>query len=306
MQRPVSSISLTDKNIELLEYLASLKMMTENQICALFYGKHDSYDLDMYRARNSLNPRISAFVKADIINKIPIPTHNNSRVSRQGYVLGPAGADILKEQREIERRQLPHWLQRRNTDVSIHATHNVLVNNVLLNLIMLSRLKDGFHVDTWLSDRDCRFYIELKNSDKKLIFHPDFFVMASNGSQVDSPVFFELDRGRVSPKSLAIKIRRTFQYYESGKYKLDLTVPYFPKIAIVVPDQYRIDTFMNVIAATKKHYPRRANVGEFPFWLTTYEGADIHAIDEGRVSTRPLDPVWFNEDGIKWTSPFTN
>ncbi|MCG2796353.1 MAG: replication-relaxation family protein [Actinomycetia bacterium] len=302
----MSSISLTDKNIELLEYLATLKMMTENQICALFYGKHDSFNLDMYKARNAMSGRISSFVKADIINKIPIPTQNNSRVSRQGYVLGPAGADILKEEREIERRQLPHWLQRRDTDVSIHATHNVLVNNVLINLIMLSRLKGDFFVDTWLSDRDCRFYIELKNNDNKLLFHPDFFLMTSNGSQVGSPVFVELDRGRVSPKSLAIKIRRTFQYYESGKYKVDLTVPYFPKMAIVVPDQDRIDTFMHVIAAAKKHYPRRANVDEFPFWLTTYEGVDVYAIDEGRVSTKPLDPVWLSDQGVKWTSPFTS
>ena len=235
----MTSISLTDNNLDLLEYLFTFKMMTENQICALFYGKHNSFVLDTLKARQSLAPRIAKFVKADIINKIPIPTVNNSRISRQGYVLGPAGADILKEEREIERRQHPRWVQKRNTDVSIHSTHNILVNNVLINLMLLSRLKGDFTLEHWRSDRDCRFYINLKNSENKLLYHPDFFVSTSNGSDTRSPVFFELDRGRVSYKSLALKIRRGFQYYESGKYKVDLPVDHFPRVAIVVPDQDR-------------------------------------------------------------------
>jgi len=293
------SIVLTTNNVEMLRMLSCLRVMTEKQICALFYSKHDSYDLDMLKARRSLSPRIAEFVKAGLIEKAAIPSVN--RINRQGYLLGPEGAKILKDIRETERMEHPRCRQRRYNDILVHSRHDLAVNNFLTNLIMLSRLHPCFSLVEWLADRDCRFYIS-KGPEPKIL-DPDLFLHASQEDGEPRSLFVEVDCDTLSRPVLRRKVLRLFQYYVSGTYEEDLAVRYFPRMAIIAPDAARVRTFQSVIREVKREfsnpYARR-----IPFYLATFDQVDINCIDEGRVSTDPIEAIWVDWEGNPVGSPF--
>jgi len=99
------------------------------------------------------------------------------------------------------------------------------------------------------------------------------------------------------------KVLRLFQYYVSGTFREDLTVEYFPRMAIIAPDASRVRTFQSVIREVKREfsnpYARR-----IPFYLATFDQVDINCIEEGRVSTDPIEAIWVDYEGNPVGSPF--
>jgi len=297
----MGNIVLTDANIEMLKYIASLKVMTEKQISALFYSKIDSLTFDTAKARCYVSNRLSQLAGAGFVSKVPIPSA--SRITRQGYVLGPKGALALKHHLEIENMHTANWLERKHTDVVVHYRHLIYANNFLINLILLSRMMPGFQLDEWIPDSDCIFYI--KRGEKPQILDPDLYLATSNGNGSSCTSFVEIDCGTLTSRVLKRKVLRFFQYYESGKYRQDLASSLFPRVAVIVPDSNRVSSFSKAIRQVKENYAgkKSESLKKMPFCLTDFSSADINSIEEGRISRKPLEPIWVDENGRKRNSP---
>lgn len=295
------NIVITDRDVEILKTISRIGFLTETQICALFYSKSNDFTLDLKRARGSLSKRLYQLVHNGYLAKSTIPT--SGKVNRVAYMLGPNGAEVLKNPRELESRQDPRWLERRANGLLIRSRHDIVTTNFLVNLIMLSRLLPAFHLIEWIPDRDCRFYIPQR--DKKLVVNPDLYLSIRNGSADGLTLFLEIDNDTLDKKALRIKITRFFQYYSSRKFKRDLETDRFPRICILVPSQARLEVVKTAIVNAKEFYPGGSsdNVSRMPFWLTTFDQVEINSLDNGLVSKKALEPIWVNEAGKPFPSP---
>lgn len=296
------NIVVTDRDIEILKMASRVGFLTEAQICALFYSKNNDFALDLGRARGSLSKRLYQLVHNGYLAKSTIPM--SGTVNRVAYLLGPQGAEVLKDSRELESRQDQRWLERRANGLLIRSRHDIITTNFLVNLIMLSRLLPDFHLIEWIPDRSCRFYIP--RGDKKLVVNPDLYLSVRNGSPEGPTLFLEVDNDTLDKKALRIKITRFFQYYSSHKYKRDLETDRLPRICVLAPSQARLEVVKTAIVSAKKFYTGSStdNVTRMPFWLATFDQVEVNSIDQGFVSRRPLEAVWVNEAGNTFPSPF--
>ena len=60
---------------------------------------------------------------------------------------------------------------------------------------------------------------------------------------------------------------------------------------------------LRAISKVIKDVKEQYNIGRFTFWLTTYDGADVYAIDEGGITVRPVESSWKSEGNIEIRSP---
>jgi len=297
----MGNIVLSEKNLELLNLISQLGFLTEKHICALFYTKHKSGDLDMVRARQSLSVRISEMANGGYLAKAAIPSQGLS--NRVGYILGPAGALALKDTKALESMQDLRWLEIRRDEVLYYARHHLISINFLVNLMMLSRERNDLEIKTWLPDSDCRFYIP--KGGKKLVLNPDLYLCITRESKESIPIFLEVDRNTNNKSRFHRKVLRFFLYYSSDKHIRDLNESYFPRVCILAPTEARLESLQSVVRESKRNYngDNAEGVATMPFWFATFEGADVYSIEEGRVSDKPLNGCWFNERGKQVTSP---
>lgn len=276
--------------------------MTLNQAAVLFYGRHDGYQLDLDRARDSLKHRIAQLVNAGFLSKGV--TRYGGKLNVRAYYIAPAGARVLKDLRETEYMEAPDWVIRKQNRVWSYGAHDLMVGSFLVNLMMLDRLKPDFTLIDWKSSYDTRYFI--RRGDHPLVFDPDLY-LAVSFSEFDSlPIFLELDNSNISMANACRKIQRIFQYYESGKWRSELNAELFPRIAILVPGDSRITFFRRAISSVKKSYQGQArlHVQRFTFFLSTFSQVDLFSIDQGRVSEKPLSRYWQTSEGQKGVSPF--
>lgn len=298
-----NSWGLSDRDVNILTMVSRLGFLTERQICTLFYSKHYDLVLEPKKARNSLAQRIMRLVNYDFLVRGVIPSAGP--LSRVAYLLGPAGAEVVGDPRDIESRLDPRWFRSASNNLIIRSRHDLITTNFLVNLMMLSRVIPDFGIVDWVSDRNGRLYIPQEGTDKKLVLHPDLYLVTQNGSEKDAALFLEIDRGTLDRKALGLKVLRFLQYYVSKKFMTDLNISKFPRVCFLVPDKHRLQTIQEVITYTKKHNSRMGGgtIVHVPFWISTFDLAEVDSIEKGFVSTKPLEPVWFSETGATCNSP---
>ena len=297
----MSNLVLTPRDLEVLRMSSRIGFLTETQICSLFYPKHNGFDLDLFHARGSLAKRIKKLVDNGYLAKSTIPcTGPRNRVA---YILGPNGAEVLKNTREIESHSDPRWLTKRTNDILIRSRHDIITINFLVNLMMLDRLIPDFHLVDWIPDRDCRFYVP--KGGKNLLVNPDLYLSVLNGGPGGATLFLEVDRDTLDKKAMHIKILRLFQYHSSRNYIRDLECDRFPRICIIAPSRARVEVLKSDILEAKKQYSSTVseNISRMPFWLATFDDVEVHSLDQGFVTRKPLEEVWESDTGKKYPSP---
>jgi len=297
----VSNLTLNNRDFEIITLVSRVGFLTETHISALFYGKHKGLTLDLARARSSLSHRIGQLVNAEYLVRSSLPSAG--RFNRVAYLLGPAGAETIKNPREIESHLAPRWALRRSNDMLIRSRHDVVGINFLVNLMMLARVLEDFKLVSWIPDRGCRFY--MSKGEEKLVVNPDLYLETQNGTSDVPSVFLEVDRETLDKKMLSLKVLRLFQYFASKKYEEDLSTTVFPGLCFLAPSKERLKTIMDVIISTKRYYkgPQARTVTRIPFWLTTFELAEVDSIERGFVTKKPLESIWFSDDGERCPSP---
>jgi len=168
----------------------------------------------------------------------------------------------------------------------------------------LSKLREDFIVDDWASTYDCKRLI--RGGDNPLIFDPDLYVSFAHAGYGPVPLFLELDNGHISMNIARRKVKRVFQYFEHGRWRRDLGVDFFPRVAVLVPDDQRIVFFKRAISWAKKAYQGQARlqVQKLTIYLATFEQVGLFSLDRGAITDKPLSPCWQTSDGRKSVSPF--
>jgi hypothetical protein len=275
--------------------MARLRMLTLNQMAALFYDKHPLPDLELEKANGALRVRVSKLIRGDFVRSAPLSFAQAAFM--KGYFLGPNGIAVLKDLREYEDYRKPRWMERKHTMCLLHGPHHVIVNNFLINLLMLSRCRDGFYVLDWLGDRDATFRFTYKG--ERITYDPDLYVMVTSKSESgEMTIFLEVDRD--TTPILRRKIYRAYRYYLSREYR-DLTGRYFPRLCFLVPDRKRMKTLMGAIQKVLADY----SISKFPCWISTFDEMDVFSIDRGKVTDVQLVKPWVNERGRSVSSPLT-
>jgi Replication-relaxation len=286
------------RDAEIFKMVSRVGFLTERQICALYYPLHDGFTLDLEKARQPLSRRISYLVKDEYLIRSIIPGEGPR--NRAAYLLGPAGATYMKSIRDMEDQMRPRWKQRKHNSLLIRSRHDVVTINFFVNIILLSRLLPDFYLVDWLSDRECRFYINGPGGKKEIV-NPDLYLVTEDGSARNPRVFIEVDNGTLDNKQLHIKLIRFFRYYRSKKYLTDLESRQFPMIAILAPDERRLETLRKSVIKAKQCSSDA--VSAMPFWLSTFDQVEANCVDKGYVSTKPLERVWRDEQGTERPSP---
>ena len=294
----MKTIVIQPRDVEIFKMVSRVGFLTEHQICALHYPLHKGFMLDLEKARQPLSRRISYLVKDEYLVRSVIPGEGPR--NRAAYLLGPAGATYMKSIRDMEDQMRPRWRQRKNNSLLIRSRHDVVTINFFVNIILLSRLLPDFYLVDWLSDRECRFYIDGPGGKKEIV-NPDLYLVTEDGSARTPRVFLEVDNGTLDNKQLHIKLIRFFRYYKSKKYIRDLESQQFPMIAILAPDERRLETLRKSILKAKQS--SSDSVSGMPFWLSTFDQVEANCIDNGYVSTKPLEKVWIDEQGTLRSSP---
>ncbi len=290
------SIRLTARDLEIFKYMAKLRLLTMNQLATLFYEKHQLPKLALRKGCSAMRVRASKLINAGYIRSAPLSFVDVAFT--KAYFLDSLGIEVVKDLREIESYERPRWLERRHTTCLMQGPHHVLVNNFLINLIMLSRCKEGFEVEDWLGDRDATFRFSYKRS--RLTYDPDLYVSASVDLGKDrNDIFLEVDRNTTTTTEWRKKIFRFFQYLKSGKFQEITRSRLFPRCCILCPNKVRLNSIAKVIQSIKREY----KIENCQFMLSTFHDIDIYSIDEGRITEKPLEYQWIDEQGFGHISP---
>jgi hypothetical protein len=290
------NIRLGERDLEIFKYMARLRMLTMNQMAALFYEGHPLPRLELKKANGALRVRVSRLIKGDFVRSAPLSFARTAFL--KGYFLGPHGIAVLKDLREYEDYRKPRWMERKHTMCLLHGPHHVIVNNFLINLLMLSRCEEGFEVLDWLGDRDATFRFTFKG--ERFTYDPDLYVkVTAECERGEMTIFLEVDRDTTTIPVLRRKIYRAHQYYLSKEYKEVTGCGLFPRLCFLVPDQKRAGTLTGAIMKVLGDY----NIPTFPCWISTFDEMDVFSIDQGRVSDVQLVKPWVSERGQLVTSP---
>jgi hypothetical protein len=114
-----------------------------------------------------------------------------------------------------------------------------------------------------------------------------------------TPLFVEVDRNTTTTTVIGQKTYRLIQFCFSDEYIELYGSRRLPRMCFIVPDNQRVREISKVISKIIKTY----NVSEFQFYLSTFEGIDVFSIDEGRITDKSLNGVWFNQNMEKVESP---
>jgi hypothetical protein len=290
------NIRLGERDLEIFKYMARLRMLTMNQMAALFYQGHPLPVLELEKANGALRVRVSRLIKGDFVRSAPLSFARAAFV--KGYFLGPNGIAVLKDLREYEDYRKPRWMERKHTMCLLHGPHHVIVNNFLTNLLMLSRCREGFDVLDWLGDRDATFRFTFKG--ERFTYDPDLYVkVTSECERGEMTIFLEVDRDTTTIPVLRRKIYRAHQYYLSKEYKEVTGSGLFPRLCFLVPDRKRAGTLTGAIIKVLGDY----NIASFPCWISTFDEMDVFSIDQGRVTDVQLVKPWVSEKGELVASP---
>jgi Replication-relaxation len=289
------NIRLGERDLEIFTYMARLRMLTMNQMAALFYEGHPLPGLELKKANGAMRVRVSRLMAGDFVRSAPLSFARAAFL--KGYFLGPNGIAVLKDTREYEDYRKPRWIERKHTMCLLHGPHHVIVNNFLINLPMLSRCREGFEVLDWLGDRDATFRFTLKG--ERITYDPDLYVkVTSECERGERTIFLEVDRDTTTIPVLRRKIYRAHQYYLSREYK-ELTGGLFPRLCFLVPDEKRTRTLTGAIMKVLGDY----KISTFPCWISTFDEMDVFSIDQGRVTDVQLVKPWVSERGRLVASP---
>jgi len=296
------NIVLTDRDIRLLALLARVRYITLTQAACLLYGRCDDCIIPLDRARDSLKHRIAQLVNAGYLEKGI--TRYEDKLNTRAYFLGPAGAKAVQELSLIEQMEVPGWLSRKQNAAWNCSAHDLMVNNFLFNLMLLDRAIPGFQLIDWKTTHDLKYYV--RGGDKPLVFDPDLFILFVNEGFGPVPLFLELDNGNISANIARRKVMRVFQYYETGHWRNDLGIEYFPRLAFLVPDENRIVFFKRAISWARRAYrgSSKLQVQRLTFYLATFRKVDLYALDRGEAGDKVLSKCWQTSDVNKSTSPF--
>lgn len=198
--------------------------------------------------------------------------------SKAIYFIGEKGIKLVSERSgidplEIKKRQKNYYERK---ELFLH--HDLLVNEIRINLYQAADHHDGLKMDCWLSSVDCLLEYSVfnpkSNQELRRVFRPDgYFRYFFNGKLFGS--FLEMDRSTMSNGRFQSKVKTYLEYARSGLYPQRYGLKFF-RVLVVTETKKRL---LNLKSAT-------GALTDKVFWFTTVDNLAPDKI-LGRIWERP-------------------
>ncbi|MBU0494380.1 MAG: replication-relaxation family protein [Chloroflexi bacterium] len=290
------NVRITQRDIDLFHALAKFKYLNTKQIAALFFVKPVCWEWDPAASKAAAATRISRLVP-DYLDSAYIPGTHGEKC----YYLGPAAIKLLKTDAELEDFRPPRYQERKRVGAIYNTLHDLPMNSLLINLMLLEKLRDDFTLREMLVGGDLSFRVMARRENKYYGYKPDAYVRARR--ETERACLIEMDTGAVKLDRFRKKVELHWEFTDRRLGHELLGLDYLPVMCVIAPDMKRLKTLARQVRTIKKEVQFGGN---WPVFLATVEGLDVRSVENGHVTDKPLrDDCWYDEDGDPFHSPFT-
>ncbi|MBU1672813.1 MAG: replication-relaxation family protein [Actinobacteria bacterium] len=300
IERNGPGFRLTKRDADLLKSLSTYRLLTVRQIGALFFVKSPGWEWDAGACKSAAAKRISALQRREYLRSSYVP---GTAGGEKCYFLGPEGVRFLRSDVSMEDLRPPRHGERQRTGASFMAVHDRAMNNFLINMQLLAKLRDDLVIDETLGTEDLQFFVKtVQHARKPYKFKPDSYIRGGTEGSWRA-LFFEMDTGGVAASRIQSKVVLYFHFVHQRLYEDSLGIDVVPAMCFIAPDKER----MNFLARQIREAMREKEWARGHFYLATGAELGSTCVEEGYVTENPLkDEYWFDHKGRHKHSPFTH
>ena len=294
-EKEQAGMRITHRDMQILDEIARMKMLTSRQIGALFFVDPPRYEWDVEKCSAAARRRIAILKNQGYLRSAFVPGDTPEKC----YFLGPAAIALLKAADESE-FSTPRYAERKETYALNSARHDLPLNSLIINLMLLEKVRSDLQVIEFRGEREMNF----KFADDEHEFKPDAYLRLVLKDE-QRACFFELQRGAVKASSTETKLVGYAEFVKQGMRSL-LAVNYDPIYCWLVPDMDRLYKVVTCIKSFKIKYRKAYNwLDKGCFFISTDKHMDIASLGRGALSENPIKPgYWFDENLKKINGPF--
>lgn len=222
------AISLTSRDVEILQALWTARYLTAVQLQALFWRESRGGQFGQTKA---CQRRLRQLTEHDLVRRIEQPVKRGEGPRPYIYALNKGGAELLVAELGIASDEVD-W-KPREAESNYPFLEHLLATNDFRIALTLACERQGFTLETWLDEKmlkseEMRDYVLLAGmagAQQQVAVIPDgFFVLQADNRRARCCV--EVDRGMVTVTPTAAwqrgwtqKVRAYLEYQASGAYE---------------------------------------------------------------------------------------
>ena len=263
------AISLTERDLQLLQTLHTARYLTTEQIQVLFYPGQGG----VYGPLKSCRLRLKQLYEAKLIRRIDPWVKRGHNVSYI-YALDKAGAQTLEHEFALSIAEAD-WKPKSNEDNLAFMKHTLATNEVRIAVIRACA-GSAIALTNWLDEREIRgeqadqvtiIDPKTKKEGKTAVIPDSAFILTKDGKR--SLHWLEIDMGTVTiearnweSKSWVKKILAYQAYQNTAAVALRYGLPGMARILTITTSEARLETI--------KQATEQAG-GKLAFWFTTFQ-----------------------------------
>ncbi|MBN2168586.1 MAG: hypothetical protein JW738_05025, partial [Actinobacteria bacterium] len=109
------NVQITEKDLDIFVYMSRLRFLTAAQTASLFYADFESNTFDLKHSKHNAVMRLNKLIHAGYLKSALSSDHRGRSV--KVYFLDKAGANIIRDLREMESTRTPDMLHRKSSYV---------------------------------------------------------------------------------------------------------------------------------------------------------------------------------------------
>ncbi len=267
-ERDRPPMQLTERDCEVIRMVNDCRMLSTDQIVALFFGSRSTAQFRLARLfQHEFLERHFLSVVAGAPGKSPAL-----------YTVGKRGVQVLVDRFGYDRSQVR---RSRRATLGWHLVDHLLAVNALRVTITLAARQQGMTLETWLDETVFRGqpdYVILTDrrgrKHKKPVFPDGYFCLQTPRGK--ARFFLEADRGTEALAKFAPQIAVYQEYMASGQYQARFHARSL-RILIVTSTERRLKSLMRVTEKVG---------GDETYWFTTFERVAEETIFAGAIWKR--------------------
>jgi hypothetical protein len=242
-----SRIVLQQRDIEIIKFLYSCRILTRQQIQELF----------RINSTRRVNQRLRKLYDNKYVSRDFLPTVRGS--AKAIYYLGPRGALIVADELGIDLNLVNRKRKSTSKLQELFLNHVLGLNDIRIAFYLGLDLHPGLALERWINDNDCHQQYRVAVGGKNVIrqFRPDgYFRILYKGTLYS--FFLEYDRSTMTLGRFTGKVYSYLDFSSLGYYQKRFGVKYF-RVLVVTKTPERLSNLKKTVG----------NITEKLFWFTT-------------------------------------
>jgi hypothetical protein len=255
---------LTRRDIDVVAAVRDHRVLRTDQIQRL-----------LFPSRNTANERLKRLYQHGFLERRWLPVEYGKGMGQAIYLLASRGAEILAMRHPD---QPVRWRGRGNQVGSPFLEHSLMLNDIRIAFTLAAR-ENGYLIERWVGENELKAageYVWVRSGDTKrrrVALIPDGYCLVNMRGR-KARFFFEADRGTLSGRRWAWRVRAYLAYVRSGRYAAKYGARSL-RVLTVTTGPKRL--------AHLRRATERAGGGRL-FWFTTHEQTQSEQILGG--------PIW--------------